>query len=75
MVVKLRKTNPYGERRMWMVTILAITLGARLAEYAQFTTYQFPTVNLLFFLMVAFEKWERWEDRTILEEKDTPPLM
>lgn len=74
MLVKLRKTDALGERRLWMVTIFAVTLGARLAEYAQFTTYQFPTVNLLFFLLVAFEKWEHWEDRQILQRRESAPF-
>jgi len=75
MILKVRTSDPLGERRLWMVTILAITIAARLAEYAQFTTYQFPTVNLLFFLLVAFEKWESWPDRKILQPRKSAPLM
>ena len=74
MVIVLLKLKPYGEKKLWMIIILAITLGARLAEYAQFTTYQFPTVNLLFFLLIAFEKWETWQDEQLPVQQDKPPF-
>jgi hypothetical protein len=75
MVYQITKTNPNGERRLWMVTILALTIGARLSEYAQFVTFQFPLANILFFSFVAFERWEHWEDPEVLDTSKKVPLL
>lgn len=71
----ISKTNPFGERRIWMVTVLALFASARLSDYAQVVTFQFPLVNMLFFMLVALEKWPNWQERIIFHPKDKAPFQ
>lgn len=74
MVYKIRKANPRGENRIWLVGALAAFLAARLSDYAQLTSMQFPMVNLTFVLIILFDRVDHWEDREIITGEESAPF-
>lgn len=75
MIIKAAKTPRNSDTRLWMTVCLALFAGARVSDYAQMVSFQFPVVNLLFLTMVAFEKWESWSPEEIFVTKKSAPLL
>lgn len=74
MIIKAAKMPRNSDTRLWMTVCLALFAGARVSDYAQMVSFQFPVVNLLFLTMVAFEKWESWPSEEIFLKKKSAPL-
>ncbi len=68
------KAHAFTDTKLWMATFLALFIAARVSDYAQMITFQFPLVNLLFFTLVAFEKFEKWPSVTIFKPKVEAPF-
>lgn len=74
MIIKAARMPRNSDSRLWMTVCLALFAAARVSDYAQMVSFQFPVVNLLFLTMVAFEKWESWPSKEIFVKKKTAPL-
>lgn len=74
MFLKTTKAVNYTDTKLWMATCLALIVSARVSDYAQMITFQFPLVNLLFLAMVAFEKFERWPNKIIFNPPEVVPF-
>lgn len=73
MIRKIMNSKPNGENRVWLIGGFAIFIAARVSEYAQLISLQFPLVNLLFLFLVVYDKVDTWEDREIFRtEKKVP---
>ena len=75
MIIKAARMPRNSDSRLWMTVCLALFAGARVSDYAQMVSFQFPVVNLLFLTMVAFEKWESWPSKEIFVKKKSAPLF
>ena len=75
MIIKAARMPRNSDSRLWMTICLALFAGARVSDYAQMVSFQFPVVNLLFLTMVGFEKWESWPSIEIFEKKKSAPLF
>lgn len=74
MFINTVKAPSYTDTKLWMSTCLALFVAARISDYAQMTTFQFPLVNILFLTMVGFEKWEKWPAEVIFTPKESAPF-
>ena len=71
---KTFKAKAFTDTKLWMATFLALFVAARVSDYAQMITFQFPLVNLLFLALVTFEKFEKWPSKTIFKPKIEAPF-
>jgi len=74
MFVAILKTPNYTDAKLWMSTCLALFIAARVSDYAQMISFQFPLVNLLFLSIVAFEKFQYWPQKVVFFQKREAPL-
>lgn len=75
MVVKTVQAPRNSDKRIWMSICIALFVAARVSDYAQMVTFQFPVVNLLFLTMVVFEKFEKWPSKVLYKPKKTAPWL
>ena len=74
LLYKTFKAQAFTDTKLWMATLLALFVAARISDYAQMITFQFPLVNLLFLALVAFEKFEKWPSLTIFKPEVEAPF-
>lgn len=74
MVRKIRALPVNSENRLLLTLFLGVFIGARVSDYAQLITLQFPLVNIIFVGLVAFDKVNDWEDRKVFKDKVQIPF-